>query len=241
MKNISITKSNKKINQNLIYYKNIYNIIEYPIEYSIYKYYYAINSAVDYFFIDSDVIGPEIDSFIKEFSKKIKFIINVFENNDSIIQKYQDYIYLAIGQQNIEHSLYKKYSSYIINDVLYLSSNKLDLEKKEQFIYFLDNKQQIPNVLQNNLYPNTKLPIKMFNGTKNISHFQHLGHITENDRKKVLQESKYYLYDNADYLIEAQLCGCLCINIIDTFDIAEISPPIENYTTYNDLLKEILC
>jgi hypothetical protein len=81
----------------------------------------------------------------------------------------------------------------------------------------------------------------MFNGTKNISHFQHLGHITENDRKKVLQESKYYLYDNADYLIEAQLCGCLCINIIDTFDIAEISPPIENYTTYNDLLKEILC
>ena len=233
--------SNKKINQNLFYYTDLYNISAYPLEYSIYKYYYAINNQIDYFFIDSDTISPEVDSFIKEFSKNVKFILNCFDIKDvDSVEKYQNYIYLAIGQQDIDHNLYKKYSSFIVNDRLYSNIDYKDIIKKEQMVYFLDNQIEIPSVLQEYLYPNGKLPIKLFNGSKAISHYQHLGYLDENYRKKILLDSKFYLFTNNDYVVEAQLTGCSCINIVNGLDAKNPIETIESYSTYNDLLKEIL-
>lgn len=238
MKNISIVKSNNKINRNLPYYSDTYNVSVYPKELSVYKYYYSINKQIDYFFINTSTINNEIGSFIKEFSKTIKIIL-ICDNNTNIIKEYTDHIHLAIGVENLDHKLYKQYNRFIINDKLYSNLTACD-GKKDQLVYFLDNDMVIPQTLQNNLYPNTKSVIKMFNGNS-IVHPQHLGYIDENDRKNLLLESKFYLFNNTDYIVEAQLCGCLCIDIKDDLNIENIAPNIESYATYGDLLKDILC
>lgn len=235
MKNISIAKSNNKLNLNINDYNTQYNITEFPINYGIYKYYYAINKNIDFFILDDSILNTEILSFMQENHRYMHFIIET--QSKEIIQQYEQYTYKFITNV-VDNNKTVRRPSFILNDTIYKDIETT--EKTDQLVYFLDNMQNIPDHLLKNLYPNTKLPIKMFNG-RHIQHYQHLGHINEVERKRILLESSVYLYTNTDYVLEAQICGCDCVDISEQFDLSNITDKITEYTTYDKFLKEILC
>ena len=51
----------------------------------------------------------------------------------------------------------------------------------------MDIDQDIPDNISKYLYPNSKLPIRMFNNS-NILHYQNLGLLTEQDKAEVLKK-----------------------------------------------------
>jgi hypothetical protein len=136
---------------------------------------------------------------------------------------------------------------FLVNKHLYENIDNTNIDKKDQFVFFLDNKTNIPDQLQKLLYPHTKLPIKLFNGSS-IQHYQHLGYLNEADRKSVLLDSKVFIYDDTQYIIEAMLCKCSLIdlqtinkcenlqdiqsNIIDTYSY-------DHYKYYEEFIKEL--
>lgn len=250
MKNICLTKSNDKLNLNLTHYTDILGLYEVDTSNSsIYKSYYSFKDKIDTFILNASKINNELLSFITEFINIHKFVIYLDINSPEIIQQTIDLqcVYLIKNQNNDNIPNSKILPEFIINDRIY---NRLDnnTSKINQIVYFLDEDKNIPSSVNNILYPNTKIPIKMFNGP-NINHCQHVGYIDELDRKNVLVESSIYLYSNNYYNVEASLCGCKLINIaqieknIQTIDdlIKYVDKNSDTkYTTYNKFIEEIL-
>ena len=99
------------------------------------------------------------------------------------------------------------------------------------------------NKIRNYLYPNSKLNIKLFD-SKEFSHAQNLGYVTEDYRYKILLESKYYMHNSSNYyLTESLICGCIPIDIsseetIETQLNNKTHIP-KNIVYYSDFAKEL--
>lgn len=239
MINICLTKQNKKLNRNLLYYTDeSKRIFEYSFDQGIYKYYFAINQNIDVMIINASVLSPEIDSFISDFNNKIRFVIYNDTDSPGLSVKYKNMISKFLVHTNPESINDIILSKYIVNEKIY---NNIEVPAKtNQYVYFLDNNDTIPIQLEQILYPNSSAVIKMFNGYK-INHHQNLGHITEEIRKDILLESSDYLYSNDDYNMEAKLCGCNLIDVDkDNINLNDISTINDDYSTYGDLIKAII-
>jgi hypothetical protein len=101
----------------------------------------------------------------------------------------------------------------------------------------MDNMERIPEALEKWLYPNTKLPIKLFNGD-NLKHHQHLGSLKESEKAELLQQSKYYLSIDGHYAPEAMDSGCIVLDIKELEDLIPVKyNKHKNYQTYNNFLE----
>lgn len=249
MKNICITKSNDKLNKNLPYYKEYLSVYEINSNSSIYQGYYSMNENIDTFIFNLSLINKEIVSFINDFAdQKICFIyVDISDNQkmqDMNLSSNTNIKYITKSNISLERDSIKLPDN-MVNDIIY--SEVTIPDKKNQAIYFLDNQTNIPDNLASLLYPNTKIPIKMFNG-ENIQHYQHLGYLNEISRKNILLESSIMIYNNSEYNNEAQICGCNlvdietvknCNNISELLN-ASTSSTNSSYTSYSQFIKDFL-
>jgi len=247
MKNICITKLNDKLNKNLSYYTQYLSVYEINQNSSIYKGYYAMNENIDTFIFNLSAINKEIVSFINDFADQKIFFIYIDTLND---QKIKDINFCSsikyITKPNTKLETESiQLPENIVNDIIY--SDVIIPEKKNQVVYFLDNYTNIPDSLMSLLYPNTKIPIKMFNG-QNIQHYQHLGYLNETSRKNMLLESKVMIYNNTEYNNEAKICGCNLIDLETAKSCRNISELLNastdstnsSYVSYSQFIKDFL-
>lgn len=163
--------------------------------------------------------------FIFYHNKPNKYIYKLFYNHKHIIDEDN---YTDFG-----HIIPKS----IVNADLY---ENMGLHTKEDIIpIFLENYASLPDYITEQLYPNTKKRILMFNN-KNIKNDQNIGFLSETDRRDILQRAKYYACDNEYYLIEAQLSGCEILDIRNLENKIDISQLDTNYVTYKNFIAEII-
>jgi hypothetical protein len=236
MKNICITKSNNKFNNNILAYQQDAQFIEIdPAITSIYKNHYLYNEAIQTYIINASKISEETLSFIQEFNETVEFIIyfdifleNLYNLSKPIVKK-------VIVDHNVDLEGAIKLPEHIVNDIIY--TNTTSCKKIDQMIYFIDNDNELPLGLQSALYPNTKLKIKMFNSPI-IKHPQNLGFANEFDKKELLSESSIYCYSNPNYIAEASICGCKVLDVSEFCDPDKAQTLKVEYTTYGKFLKD---
>jgi hypothetical protein len=235
MNNISITKSNNKFNKNIIINKDV-KFLEIDIsQINIYKYHYAYNEQNTLYIINTSLMSNEILSFIEEFHKSINFIIyhDIFDK--TLFERLQSIATKHIVNYDIDQIGTIKLPKHMLNDNIY-TNLAIDNNKTNQIVFFLDNKESIPIFLQSQLYPNSKLPIRMFNNPK-IEHPQNLGFCDEVQKKDILLQSQILCYIEEEYLAEAMVCGCKVLDINDSFDMDKVYIPNVEYTTYTQFLR----
>ena len=233
--NFNIQKANNKFNNNLRYVKldNI-NIIEFDPKNILYKSHYT-EKYTHIMFVES-LLTNEIKQFISEFFQSV----NIFIYHDTIpnMEIIKDYGLAATHIVNKGHVVDKAVTlPDLINDQLFAGKNN---NKNEDIVCFLEYRTEIPNELNEVLYPKTKHHIKLFNSLY-IKHVQNLGLISELEKADILKLSKYYLpFDNNDeYLAEAVACGCIVLNK-HNLQPMDLNIDLLSYQTYSSFVKELL-
>lgn len=241
IKNIHLYAINNKFNRNIFEINDTdLAIFSIPNNQSIFKYFYTINSneSDNTFIFNSSIINDEIANFIDNFSN----IINIWIMVDSDMAKYNARA-KYIASSPIPEYKYKILPENIVNKDLYKDIQSLP--KQNQILYFMDNDTEARlDKIKKYLYPNSKLPIKLFDSDK-FSHPQNLGYLTEEARKNILLESKYYMHHSSKYfLTESLICECIPINI-DSEEALEDqlkenkTSKLESVVYYSDFIKEI--
>ena len=127
----------------------------------------------------------------------------------------------------------------LISTNIYYSDNR---HRNKSIVYFAPKQiTSLPNDLVKVLYPNTTLPIKIFDSPR-IPHPQNLGVLTELDKGELLRNSEYYLtYDLDEYFIEAIECGCKIVNINNVINYTTEASNQEKINTikYQDFLQGV--
>lgn len=192
----------------------------------------------DYMIFSFSELTNEILQFISEFGYNHKIFIYHDKNpDDQFINSYQSVCRNLIHEKFINNNMPKNTISIpnnLLNDQIFLPSgeNKLD-----QMVCFLDGLSEIPDELEFLLYPNTRNKIKLFNNN-NIKHHQNLGILSEIDKAKLLNISKYYISINGDYSLEATVCNCI---VLDTTELSDMIPKkydniSADYKTYHNFI-----
>lgn len=240
MNKILVQNTKAKFIQNLIYCQvQDSSIIGSTFSNNLYQIYYSYNPTHAVF--SADNITPEITQFISDFSTSVKCFIFHDQINFNILNNFESFPVYNITSSEINNTNNKNivYTKNIINSQLFYKIN--NLPKHESIVCFLDN-QEMPNEQLNDcLYPNTKLPIKLFNSVDSHN-YQNLGLLNEQQKAKVLQNNKYYLSlenSKSDYSAEASACGCHVVvleNIKDYQSVPYNEPP--DTIEYQTFIKE---
>lgn len=225
-------KLNDRFYQNLILSSNNHwNIIP-GDNIDIYKI-HTINK-YDIYIFDSLLIMNDIAQFISEYGdmgSKIYIYHHPSRVNKDCIR------YIKKAKHLVDYDTYAQFKQYtnVIQLPKYLINTSvfkdLEISKKNQTIYFLDYDHEIPEYLQDKLYPSSKEKILLFNNTQ-LKHPQNLGTLSEIAKNSILNESMYFINNRFnEYLAEAIVCGCKVVNI-DTV------PHTDEFTTYVQFLKD---
>ena len=202
---------------------------------SLYKLYYQYKFT-HIIFVDS-LLNQESIQFIQEFGHEVCSYVYKDSNTDNYNHLENIKGVLAYAKpDNTNHKIIT--IPILVNHDLYYLDKSLD--KQNQIISFIDNIKAIPDNLQSYLYPNTTLPIKLFNNTE-IIHPQNLGLLSEQDKAMLLRSSKYYLAVQEDYLAEAWACGCAVLSIDE---LSNCEPKeykySESFQSYANFLKGLI-
>jgi hypothetical protein len=204
------------INQNL--YKNVFHI------------------KPEYIFFSGYNITEEIVSFLNDYalkSSKIKIYICWIDSESylNLDNKY-NVTHIVPECTNKKSSQHKViyYPNNLLNSRLYYRPPS-DKIKENSIIGFLDTIKELPEDIISNLYPNKKLPIKLFNNP-NIQTIHNLGIITEPEKAELLRNNKYYLNVSDHYALEANACGCIILNSDDLPNFQNID--FKNNMSYID-------
>jgi hypothetical protein len=162
-----------------------------------------------YVFI-SDLFSNEIAQFISEYHNKNKTFMLYYPNNSQYTELMdfnrvcKTFHWSAIDNTNIV------IPENILNTSLFIADKTTT---KENFAtVFLDQcGNEIPDTLTKYLYPNSQLPIKMFNNI-NIKHKQNLGLLNEFHKANILKKSSFFVDINDYYSLEAVSCGCSLVS-----------------------------
>jgi hypothetical protein len=184
------------------------------------------NQYSHYLFVDI-LLDNEIIQFINDNHTKVKFFIYHF------LQKQNNKIIQVVGNKATQiidiPTLY--------NPDTYRNEGQ---EKIYDIVAFLDNRN-IPETLNDYLYPKKKLPIRLFNNS-DVKHPQNLGLLSEKNKQDILNKAKYcIILNNEDYVIESKLCNCVPISIDEISDLkgekySKILP--QKGKTYEDFIFE---
>lgn len=175
----------------------------------LYKLYFMHNFDICFFTVN-DGISREINNFILEFQSKKKIFLyytNPSAQDYSTVFKYVTHISrngIKLSGKHIE------LPEYFFNEKLF-TKNSTE-QRIEKYCVFLGMSKSIPEKLQSILYPNTKIPINMFESPY-IKHCQNMGMISEIEKAKILQTYKYFINVDSLYAHEAQICGCQLVDI----------------------------
>lgn len=238
MTKLLVQQHNSKFIQNIIYSKiNNTDIIGAVLNNNLYQIYYTHKPTHVIFCADN--LTPETIQFISDFGNNTDIKCFLYHNR-SISEE----IYTAFKTTGIIHICDEKYSgkdecqllcpNNLINSQIFNNGTNTN----ESIVCFLDDYNELPSVLQPYLYPNTKMPIKLFNAP-DLKHYQNLGLLDELTRANVLKSTKYFLSlgsSKNDYSLEAQSCGCIILSIADLKEYTSIQykapGPVIDYATF---------
>lgn len=198
---------------------------------------YKIHSKYNFnnYIFNTSLFNNEVAQFIAEYCSTIKiFIFHDQQPNIDILKEYEKFC-INITQDSVEGFDTKIVPKNIVNDITYKNTS---YPKDDSIVFFLDNLNEIPENIQNLLYPNTKLKIKLYNN-QNIKHPQNIGMISENDKALILNKSSYFISYNEYYEQEASICGCTILDYND-LDLQKPKQVQQNYITYKQFLLDIL-
>jgi hypothetical protein len=204
----------------------------------LYQIYYEYGFT-DIIFIDS-LLGDEEKQFINEFGNNINIYIYQNTKSNNYIHTNTKLLKGILSKIRNDNSNYRTiHISKLVNyDIFFMDKTQT---KQNTIISFLDNIEALPKELNEYLYPNSTLPIKLFNNSS-IIHPQNLGLLSEIDKASILQQSKYYLVldGSEDYIPEAWSCGC---SVLCYEDLTSLIPTkykhSENFRSYSNFLKEL--
>jgi hypothetical protein len=163
-------------------------------------------------------ISEECAQFIEDYKDKVSiYAYHPNEKTLSLIPNYPDSCLHLVSESlrpmvpaDADTNKIIYIPNNLINTSIYYSDKR---SRSESIIYFAPKGiTSFCNELISVLYPNTKLPIKIFDSPK-ITHPQNLGTLTEPEKGELLRNNQYYLtYSLDEYLTEAIECGCKIVN-----------------------------
>lgn len=200
---------------------------------NLYKIHYVYN--FDTYVFCSSLIDSEIHQFITEFAKQKRIV--VYHPDivlDNIISGLPD------SCRHISHQENQKTTTipYLVNSHIFMQYTG-SVARRPEILCFLDNYTSIPDHLVSLLYPNSRLPIKVF--SKYIQHPQNLGILNEYEKAQLLNNTQYYLNLDTQYEVEAAMCGAVVVDILNEQTIQPV--PLNSlapYQTYQEFLSELL-
>lgn len=208
MKSILIQNTNNKFIQNCLSTSmDGVRIIDIDISNNLYQTFFRHKPQVCIF--DAAHITEEITQFCLDHDATTSVYLVHTENTTLVSSNHISSHIRHIGYGN---SYNIRIPSDIINDQLFYNPN---LDRINSCVCFLENIAPNPDIIKI-LYPNTTVPIKLFNG-HDFKHYQNLGTVKEQDKAHLLQTHRYYLNLNYpiyhSYTLEATACGCKPISI----------------------------
>lgn len=181
----------------------------------------------------SSKFNNESAQFISEFysSKRIKFFIYHDQHNEEIISSF------GAAAINLTYKTSSNNSIMIpelINQFLFY--NLKMPRKKNRYAVFLDAMKEIPDNLNENLYPNTKLNINMFNSSY-VQNPQNIGLISEIEKAQILNTYEFFIDINNNYAHEARACGAKVFDIDKLKETPKQSKKNKSVQTYEDFIR----
>lgn len=243
MKSILIQQSHNKFLQNCsaLSFEDI-TIVDIAIGNNLYQTFFKYKP--EHCLFSADTIDKEVAQFCEDYHDQTN--IYFFCQNEELSNRVKSIIgnNLKIQYIGYYHSDNIIIPESLINDQLFFNTNT---NTKDSVVCFMDGLSIIPSQLQDILYPNTKIPIKIFNCPQ-IKHYQNLGTLTEQDRASVLQTHRYYLDLQqpmlSNYINEAIACGCIPISIEDiknnTYTTKLLPKQNSQPETYSHFLRNAL-
>jgi hypothetical protein len=242
MKSLLIQQSSEKFMQNCsaLSFDDIL-IIDISIGNNLYQTFFRHKP--EYCIFSGSLVDKEVLQFCEDYSNSTNIYFFHIDHNS-----YDKVKSLLPANSKVTHIGYDDtYDSAIptglVNDQVFYNTSD---NTKDGIVCFMDGLTTIPSELMYLLYPNSSIPIKLFN-CPNIKHYQNLGMVTEKDRAKLLQTHKYYLDLNQtsgfSYTNEAIACGSRVISLSQIKDNSYVSVLSESsdhtHTTYNKFLREL--
>jgi len=213
-----------------------HQVVSCPISDDLYRTYYKFK--FDHAIFVSSLFNMEIAQFISEFhSKDIKFFIyhNEKEINLDILTHFNQ---ACTNLSLIKHKQCIQIPS-LVNDYIYVNTKT---KKRDHISCFIDQLDNIPEELEEHLYPNSKLKIRLFNNHR-IKHHQNLGMLNEFTKPEILNESEYFLSIDNYYSNEALNCGCKVISLSELKNLkskSKIKTSKKKITTYKNFIESNL-
>jgi|LakMenEpi03Aug12_release.lakeMendotaPanAssembly.Ray.scaffolds.fasta_scaffold17320_8 hypothetical protein len=192
--------------------------------------------------LSSTHITSEIIHFIEDFYNDIKIYIYHYnsEKIENMLTVFQPYNMHHLCHTDAQSDNIIKIPDNLINDKLF----NMDFDKQDKengIVCFLDGLRTIPKALEENLYPNKILPLKMFNNP-GTPHVQNLGPIDEPTKAELLKQYTHYLSCQAmnDYSTESGACGCVRLSLSDLANFQDVpyTEPDIKYTSYTQFIME---
>lgn len=227
-------QDSKFINNTIISLRQNPNIevVSYISHKNLYKIYHQtkFNKAI---FIASRFTS-EIAQFVTEFyNKDVQFFMYHDKLSLNIIEDYSTACSNLVNEKGIKNTIY---IPELINHYIYKNNNE---DKHKSIACFIDGIENIPDSLEQHLYPNSKIPIRMFNNSK-ITHHQNLGLLNEYGKANLLNRSEYFLDMNGNYTEEAIRCGCKVVKLdnIQSYKKVKKNKPNNKLATYQDFIDQ---
>ncbi len=196
---------------------------------NLYDIHYKYN--FDTYIFLANGLTAEIYQFVQDYADSTHI---VFYHNNSVNE---NILNLSTKIKHISHASHDLCLTIplLVNDHIFSNSN--NETKSENILCFLDGHNSIPNQLKSILYPNTKNRLQLF--SKTIKHQQNFGYLSELEKAQLLNNSKYYLDIDNNYLVEAMLCGAKVMVIDDQNKISTFSGDAPEYMTYCKFIESI--
>lgn len=201
------------------------------------------NVSASAYIFDSSQINSEIIQFAIEHTD-LGFKIFIYHGKNRLNKdclRYLKQAYHLVEDEitdNIKYANIINIPKFIINDSIFYNTKQSKIDRK---IYFLDDDISIPDCLQSRLYPSTNDRILMFNNS-NLKHNQNLGFLSEHDKAKLLNTSKYFICNAlSSYATEAYVCGCEIIDC-ESFEKHKVITELEESTivSYKNFIEKII-
>jgi hypothetical protein len=108
--------------------------------------------------------------------------------------------------------------------------------KKNRYAVFLDGIKEIPDNLNANLYPNTKLNINMFNSSY-VQNPQNIGLISEIEKAQILNTYEFFIDINNNYSHEAKACGAKVLDPDSLKEKTKSNKNTKKVQTYEEFIR----
>ena len=189
-------------------------------------------------FVVSDKISAEVNNFIIEFQEQKNIVLYYTETSEDYSELFKHAKHVTkhggppLKQKHIE------LPEVIVNTSIFVDQ-KLE-QKRDKYCIILNYVKNLPDELKCLLYPNTKIPINMFNSPY-VAHTQNLGMInSELEKSNILNKYKYFVNISSEYVYEAALCGCKVVHIDCDGKITDMPVDTNKIVPIIDIIKEIL-